>query len=507
MLDLYSLIDGVEVTIVAETFARLACRSMEGADERKTVAAVIGWAEQDARSLRTRENEVFIEHGRRMIPRLLPWKEANDRLNSHRRIVTRETSTVDSCVEIIRNESAGLYEAKLDEAVCGSRTATASSCIATHFASALPFAGDRFVCVGRSSEDDLLKAALSSKNASIVIPLSLDVGKGTGVSDIEGLGEGSQSGVDPGEKAASLAALISRYLTALAVRNSHGGVGSHRDGGYAQQTYLFIGPDELSERCIRQVFDERGLAYRIFTTDVEQFAARAGSKDSVHLMHLRFTARELKAMFPPGQGHVYSFLSDTAEFKELHKNLKDITELGSHSNGEQSSFSSSTTLYQYHTLVHGADDRNDSHWAISSWMWKKAVHLACSELAAQLGLGTGKLRPMRVMPVLELLQTPTRSPTGHLAIWDWSRTTSLPQMIQPYSQRLKTVAKPLLSPDKVYIMAGLTRDVGYSLCELFASLGGRRFFLISRHPPTEPPQWQLYLWRRGIDSPTTPLPT
>ncbi|KAK0710384.1 hypothetical protein B0T21DRAFT_340648 [Apiosordaria backusii] len=48
----------------------------------------------------TLEPEVHIKNGRRMVPRVLPWKDANERMNASRRVVTVPLNTLENVIEI-----------------------------------------------------------------------------------------------------------------------------------------------------------------------------------------------------------------------------------------------------------------------------------------------------------------------------------------------------------------------------------------------------------------------
>jgi NAD(P)-dependent dehydrogenase (short-subunit alcohol dehydrogenase family) len=75
---------------------------------------------------------------------------------------------------------------------------------------------------------------------------------------------------------------------------------------------------------------------------------------------------------------------------------------------------------------------------------------------------------------------------------DWKAERSVSQIVKPLA------GTRLLSPGKTYVLVGLTRDFGQSLCTLFVQQGARHIVLCSRNPPKTQPKWQTEMLSKGI---------
>lgn len=76
---------------------------------------------------------------------------------------------------------------------------------------------------------------------------------------------------------------------------------------------------------------------------------------------------------------------------------------------------------------------------------------------------------------------------------DWKAERSVQHIVKPLA------GTRLLDPAKTYVLIGLTRDFGQSLCTLFADQGARHIVLSSRNPPKVAPQWQTEMRSKGIN--------
>ncbi|KAK4101167.1 ketoacyl-synt-domain-containing protein [Parathielavia hyrcaniae] len=92
MLDLETLYTALAVNTISESFARLAKQALIGPD-------------MENKPLWINEREVHLENGRRLIPRVLPWKDGNDRVNASRRVVSNSVNTLENVVEIVHTHA------------------------------------------------------------------------------------------------------------------------------------------------------------------------------------------------------------------------------------------------------------------------------------------------------------------------------------------------------------------------------------------------------------------
>ncbi|GAW22155.1 hypothetical protein ANO14919_116900 [Xylariales sp. No.14919] len=127
-------------------------------------------------SLRSLEPEIHMDNGRRLIPRVVPWKHANDRVNALRRIVTKPVNTTRQCVELAQDIlSDGSHRFVLREREPPA-LALGYVMIQVEYSSALPFKMDNdtcgYVCVGRETTTGERMMALSGTNSSYITCLS-----------------------------------------------------------------------------------------------------------------------------------------------------------------------------------------------------------------------------------------------------------------------------------------------------------------------------------------------
>ncbi|RYC64470.1 hypothetical protein CHU98_g1762 [Xylaria longipes] len=145
----------------------------------KTIAAIfsqLASADIDAggSSLSRPEPEIHIENGRRLIPRVMPWKHGNDRVNALRRVVTTPVSTLLQCVELIPEEvSPTCFHFEIKDrrhGIC--EPSPGNVVIQVEYSSALPLNLSEkisgYVCVGRKWKTEERMAALSNVNSSYV---------------------------------------------------------------------------------------------------------------------------------------------------------------------------------------------------------------------------------------------------------------------------------------------------------------------------------------------------
>ncbi|KAK4112601.1 ketoacyl-synt-domain-containing protein [Canariomyces notabilis] len=95
VLDLDDLNFDLASKTIVETFARLTRHNLINGESNNTIPTPL-W---------TNEREVHVEQGRRFVPRVVPWKEGNDRVNAPRRVVSNNVNTLDHVVQIVKAHS------------------------------------------------------------------------------------------------------------------------------------------------------------------------------------------------------------------------------------------------------------------------------------------------------------------------------------------------------------------------------------------------------------------
>ncbi|KAK1991122.1 beta-ketoacyl synthase domain-containing protein [Colletotrichum falcatum] len=448
MLDLDSRRDSAG--FVTESFLRLSMRPLRA-------------AARDGEVLWTHEHEIFMEHGRRLIPRLVPWKEGNDRVNCPRRLVADDVDTLQQCVEVVSSQSgdgSAVYtanvveETDIDEGVA----IPDQSVIQVAYSSVevinfgLKYASH--VCIGKEVTSGELCLAVAKSNSSYVtVPNSCVYQLSSSSS--------SSSSVDP----KLLLGLVLRYIVALSVAEDM----------MEQTVVLLLEPDAILLECMREVLEARGSSVVACTTDPER-----GKGFGQRYIHPLASNRELKALFPAHGASVIDFLPEGSELSET---ILDCLP-------ENCEYHSRFSLLTSEHVVALGDSMDIED------LWEDAIGKAIVKVRS----GGARLG----MPDLETVSVPQL--LDHAAGSSGSSSSSSRpfQMLDWRAERsVQRIAKPLLGtqmlrPYKTYVLVGLTRDMGQSLCNLFFEHGARHLVLASRNPNMQP-RWIDDLAAKGCE--------
>ncbi|KZL86980.1 beta-ketoacyl synthase domain-containing protein [Colletotrichum incanum] len=434
MLDLDSRRDSSD--FVAETFLRLSMKSL------RTAA-------QNGELLWTHENEVFMEHGHRLIPRVLPWKEGNDRVNCPRRLVAEDINTLQQCVEVVSSQSgdgSAVYtasiveETDIDEGIA----IPDQSVIQVKYSSievinfGLKYASH--VCIGKEVTSGELCLAMTKSNSSYVtVPNSC-------------VYQLSSNNIDP----KLLLGLVLRYIVALSVAED-----------MMEQTVLLLEPDAASLECMKEVFEAKGANVIACTTTPTK-----GKGFGQRYIHPYASNRELKALFPASGASIIDFLP---EGSELSENILDCLP-------ENCEYHSRFSLLTSEHVVALGDSMDIED------LWETAIGKAIVNVRSMKGqIGMPNLETISVPQLLD--HTGSSKP---FQILDWRAERSVQHIAKPL------FGTQLLRPYKTYVLVGLTRDMGQSLCNLFFEHGARHLVLASRNPNMEP-RWIEDLAAKGCE--------
>ncbi|GKT70605.1 beta-ketoacyl synthase domain-containing protein [Colletotrichum tofieldiae] len=434
MLDLDSRRDSGD--FVTETFLRLSMKSL------RTAA-------QDGELLWTHENEVFMEHGRRLIPRVIPWKEGNDRVNCPRRLVAEDINTLQQCVEVVSSQSgdgSAVYtaniveETDIDEGIA----IPDQSVIQVKYSSVevinfgLKYASH--VCIGKEVTSGELCLAMTKSNSSYVtVPNSC-------------VYQLSSSNIDP----KLLLGLVLRYIVALSVADD-----------MMEQTVLLLEPDAALLECMKEVFEAKGANVIACTTTPTK-----GKGFGQRFIHPYASNRELKALFPTSGASIIDFLPEGSELSET---ILDCLP-------ENCEYHSRFSLLTSEHVVALGDSMDIED------LWETAIGKAIVNVRSMKGqIGMPNLETISVPQLLE--HTGSNKP---FQILDWRAERSVQHIAKPL------FGTQLLRPYKTYVLVGLTRDMGQSLCNLFFEHGARHLVLASRNPNMEP-QWIEDLAAKGCE--------
>ncbi|KAI1324415.1 beta-ketoacyl synthase domain-containing protein [Xylariaceae sp. FL0255] len=394
------------------------------------------------------EREIHMENGRRVIPRVVPLKCANDRINALRRPVSKPLNVLRDCVQIspwpLANGLSVRFEARRS-LLDGMNDPHHDVKLQVDYSSALPFrlSGDisGYVCVGRDMDTGASMIALSAVNASYIVCPASQALK---------LSEG------PVPEVLVLYQLI-RCIAALATAWAE---------PYVYQLIL-VDPDVEFARCLVDVTAPKGsasLRTAIVATgpNAQGSSPYAGIKSTAlrhhraPYFHLRSTTRDVKAIFPAGS-RMFSFLPEDESSRNFQQSL-------SHHLDYRAGFSMFSSLQ----LMQAKNFQDVGP------MWNFATLLTMQSLNDTFS----RVKQVDTVSVSDLISRPQGFEP--FQIIDWKRGQDTVQDIE------HTIGPIPLRPDRTYIFFGLTRDFGHSLCRLFLMYGARNIVLCSRNPDMSP---------------------
>ncbi|KAI0454220.1 hypothetical protein F5B21DRAFT_514821 [Xylaria acuta] len=418
----------------------------------KTIATIFsqlasGDMDAGGSSLWRPEPEIHIENGRRLIPRVMPWKHGNDRVNALRRVVTRPVSTLLQCVELIPEEvspSSFRFELKdRQHDIC--EPPPGNVMIQVEYSSALPLKlGEnisRYVCVGRKWKTEERMVALSGVNSSYVTCPA------------------EQAVALQGDTSPSLTVLhqLVRYIAALTRVSMAGN----------SERLILVAPDFELARCLVDIAALRSPSSPKVTiiescydeaepSPYADIAAGDPGRYTLLRPHPRTPIKDLRRVLPQ-DGSIFNFLS---EGHELARGIMAsvprwrIVDPG--------------LLFGSEARMRGEGD------PMIQSLWKQATSLAVKSTPTT-------PKPISTVSLSELQSRSGPTPLFHIV--NWRLDTGAVQRIS------HTTDEQLLFPDKTYFLFGLTRDFGHSLCRLFLDRGACHIVLASRNPTTTSPHW------------------
>ncbi|KAL2169493.1 hypothetical protein VTG60DRAFT_5962 [Thermothelomyces hinnuleus] len=161
MLDLTTTDTATALVAITETFARL-------------IKHNLAHHPSGNEPLWINEPEIHLEDGHRLVPRVVPWKEGNNRVNAFRRVVKTSVNTLEKTVRIVESASSGehstYYHIEAEELVTPAAE-TGRLMIQVDYSTVQAIRIGRLslhLCVGHHPETGKLYAAVSEKNASYI---------------------------------------------------------------------------------------------------------------------------------------------------------------------------------------------------------------------------------------------------------------------------------------------------------------------------------------------------
>ncbi|KAL1851093.1 Type I Iterative PKS [Diaporthe australafricana] len=371
------------------------------------------------------ESEIHVNGKRRIVPRVLPYRPAIDRLNANRREVSRTFNSLETSLrigsargsdELTRFEVRPVEECSL----CLANQPTGRF-VDVEYSSLYPISPslhDLYLSVGLATDNGRPVVGLSPYSASKASVLqTIDISQS--FSDRRGL-----------------ASLLMPMVSAA-------GVGTWARPG----DIVLIEPDLTFLHCIRAVLPLGGeFTIHALTTD------RDLAKDHANIkyFHPMSSGRELKRLIPRTNPTVIDFLADGNGLSKIIEGLAG--------NFEYVRWPPSSTV------------RRDQQFLIDPVMWTDLL-TRCLNI-----VGCMPSQNPKSTFVTPALLYGTSESTSAFTLVDWKSNRHVPVPVKPL------VELGMLKPDRTYILVGLTRDLGQSLCRLFIQHGARNIVVASRSP-------------------------
>ncbi|TGJ80830.1 hypothetical protein E0Z10_g7931 [Xylaria hypoxylon] len=396
----------------------------------------------NSKSMWTLEPEIHMDNGRRLIPRVMPWKHANDRVNALRRIVTKPVNTISQCVELVPEVLLNGFRRFVLREQSPRALAPGGVTIQVDYSSALPFKLkddiSGYVCVGRETTTGERMVALSGTNSSYLTCPS------------------SQALALEGGERRSLIVLhgLIRCMAALRIVSMIS----------PNIPIILIDPDvELARRLMDMVTPNHKVVI-LGTCCGEEDTARFAKIEATcepgryesRCLHPRALMRDLRQAFPQ-RGSVFNFLPET---HELFPRIAALIPSG-------------CTVYTGSAMFG------------SGWLMRKGDYPTIRGVLKRAMKSTGQPKPERSESIAtaslsELQQVRSGWMEQPFQIINWNRESDALQVVG------HTVDGPLVYSHKTYYLFGMTRDFGHSLCRFFLEHGARNIVLASRNPDASP---------------------
>ncbi|KAH6640085.1 beta-ketoacyl synthase domain-containing protein [Truncatella angustata] len=389
-------------------------------------------------SLWVREPEIYMDNGRRLVNRVLPLKDLNERANALRRVVTKPVNTINQNTQLVsfKHEDGGVVRRVVASDWAPHPTAIAGTRSLRIFQSTLEavklghgcFA---HVCLGEDLLTGEKKVALSTMNASYVevsSPLARRL-PNTGLTGPQFIHS------------------LTQYLVVLSALR--------QESGIKKDHVVFIDAEPLLVECAKIVAKSERVQFSDWTTDLFK---RAGTLECIQI-HSRSSERQLKALMPPNGATIYDFSLD----RDLHRRVAKVLPKNC----------------KYHRGSSLLSSYRSDQTTNSSLTPEASSTLSLGlELAAQTA-GSSFQASAEIISIDDAVtDAPSRTPFTNIIDWTILRRSS--SVVQPL------VSQQLFSPHKTYILIGLTRDFGQSLSRLFLLHGARHIVLASRNPDMSP---------------------
>ncbi|KAH8647306.1 hypothetical protein BX600DRAFT_518575 [Xylariales sp. PMI_506] len=404
-------------------------------------------------ALWTRESEIYIENGRRVVPRVMPLKENNNRHNAIRRVLSSPINTANTVTGIVGvGDQNGHVRFKVNALGRNGRVPGIPSSdsgrmlLQVRYSSTVAVKhGGRYmyICTGTNMLTGQRLVAISAANASYVevdVPHTCALEPGTTIMD-----------------ECRLIQQLMKHSIARAIAEEAQG-----------RNILLVEPHAQLLKFARHIVAPNEEPRSSHNSAAWKLRQTAGHLSTVSGLHPLSSGNQLASIFPVRDALIYDFLPQD---DDLSKRVRQL--VPSHCQYQNGS-----------SLISVSPDCS------TAILEKDAPQLDLSVLASltnvQKSFGPMSSDPSHAQLITVAELTASRISLAYALdkVIDWRADRSAAEIVPQHP-----CTENLLSPEKTYILVGLTRDLGQSLCRLFLAHGGRHVVLSSRNPPDTSPKW------------------
>ncbi|KAI5864121.1 ketoacyl-synt-domain-containing protein [Durotheca rogersii] len=381
---------------------------------------LLGTAEVDAENLWSDEKEIHVENGRMLVPRVLPLKQGIDRLNALRRFVGEQVNTLKETVKVVQQQSpTGMSYVAINDHESVPEALQHKVRVDYSSVDSLKFGGDAsaYLCVGHDITTDEPVIGLSKSNGSFVW---------ISTRHLSSLPLGSRSRIP-------LIHHAQRYVIAATIKLMA-----------RNKRVVMIGSDPDLDRCLSEV----GLSFISYSTN---------PNTAQRYLHPRASDQQVKDIFPLAGALVFNILGDA--HADLSEHIDDMVP-------------ANCSYYSRAVLFGGATDTTaffSPDLPEVDEVWNDVVLRAANQ--SESSNVSPRDSSVVSLPQLQASTNPVWSP---FQIIDWRADRSVTAMVKHIAN------ENLFRPDRTYVMIGMTRDFGQSLCYLFVKYGARNIVMASR---------------------------
>ncbi|GJD00768.1 hybrid pks-nrps [Colletotrichum higginsianum] len=416
---------------------------------RLVLCAACGVGEEDGSdggysSLLSLETELSLRNNQLFIPRVEECREPNDRANSTRRRIVRDVTTETHVVEIVhqQKEVAGLGAGLVASSKVVSEKGDGTETIEINFSTLapltiLPYQPPQYLCLGtrRTQTEKTEKLGGSSTVALVLSPSNSSVVQ---VPDTQVYMPAGGETLRP-EMLGLVALTLSARAWIRSVPRDH--------------VLWAHGLDETVVRVLEREAEEHGV--RVFATSTDP--ARPG------FIHPASPARVLKSVIPARTTAI--IVGDSVGDAESDVLLSRV---------------SPPFVLQQKPCTGRFLHPPPTAWSGGDIPVSRLLHEAYASTVPE---WPGTPPPPPLVCLEDLNSTSSFPNPMPVVDWRGARTTPVEARLQPVPP------SQLFRPDRTYLMVGLTRDVGISICTWMIRDGGVRHVVLASRDPHVSPAW------------------